>query len=56
MEFLSEWGSQIVLSLVVAVFTYILNKNMKEKDESMKQYQELLIKEADNKTKKEIDI
>lgn len=56
MEFLSEWGSQIILSLVIAVLTYVLNKNMKAKDESMKQYQELLAKEADNKTKKEIDV
>lgn len=56
MEFLSEWGSQIVLSLVIAALTYVLNKNMKAKDESMKQYQELLAKEADDKTKKEIDV
>ena len=56
MKFLSEWGSQIILSLVIAILTYILNKNMKAKDESMKQYQELLAKEADNKTKKEIDV
>lgn len=56
MEFFSEWGSQIILSLVIAILTYILNKNMKAKDESMKKYQELLAKENDDKTKKEIEV
>lgn len=56
MEFLSEWGSQIILSLVIAALTYVLNKNMKAKDESTKRYQELLAKEADTKTKEEIDV
>ena len=55
MEFLSEWGSQIILSLVIAALTYILNKNMRSKEEATKRYQELLSKEEDNKTKKEIE-
>ena len=55
MEFLSEWGSQIILSLVIAALTYVLNKNMKSKDDTTKRYQELLSKEEDNKTKKEIE-
>lgn len=56
MEFLSEWGSQIILSLVIAALTYVLNKNIKSKEETQKHYQELLEKEEDNKTKKEIDL
>lgn len=56
MEFLTEWGSQIILSLVIAALTYVLNKNMKSKDETLKRYQELLAKEEDSKTRKEIDL
>lgn len=56
MEFLSEWGSQIILSLVIAALTYVLNKNIKSKEETQKHYQELLTKEEDDKTKKEIDL
>lgn len=56
MEFLTEWGSQIILSLVIAVLTYILNKNIKEKDKSMEEYQELLKKESDNKTSRAIEV
>lgn len=55
MEFLAEWGSQIVLSLVIAILTYILNKNIKEKDKSMEKYHELLAKESDEKTSKTIE-
>lgn len=55
MGFLAEWSSQIILSLVIAVLTYILNKNIKEKDKSMEKYRELLAKESDNKTSKTIE-
>lgn len=56
MEFLTEWGSQIILSLIIAALTYVLNKNMKSNDETLKRYQELLVKEEDDKTRKEIDL
>lgn len=55
MGFLAEWSSQIILSLVIAVLTYILNKNIKEKDKSMEKYRELLAKESDDKTNKTIE-
>ena len=47
--------SQIILSLVIAVLTYILNKNIKEKDKSVEKYRELLAKESDDKTSKTIE-
>ena len=32
-ELLADWGTQIVLSLVIAILTYFLNKNIKAREE-----------------------
>jgi hypothetical protein len=39
---LLEWGTEIILSLVIAFLTYYFKKADKEKDQRMIHYQELL--------------
>ena len=53
---LLEWGTEIILSLVIAFLTYQFKKSDKQKDETMAHYQELLVKEQDEKTKKAVEV
>lgn len=53
--FLVEWGTEIILSLVIAILTYFFKKGDKEKDAQMKHYQELLEEERQGKTEKLIE-
>lgn len=53
---LLEWGTEIILSLVIAFLTYQFKKSDKQKDEQMAHYQELLVKEQDEKTKKAVEV
>ena len=53
---LLEWGTEIILSLVIAFLTYQFKKSDKAKDEQMVHYQELLVKEQDEKTKKAVEV
>lgn len=54
--FLIEWGSEIILSLVIAMLTYYFKKQDKEKTEQMRHYQELLEEERNGKVEQQIDI
>ena len=54
--FLVEWGTEIILSLVIAMLTYFFKKGDKEKDAQMKHYQELLEEERNGKVEKQIEI
>ena len=51
---LLEWGTEIILSLVIAFLTYHFKKSDNKKDEQMAHYQELLEKEQNEKTKEMI--
>ena len=53
---LLEWGTEIILSLVIAYLTYHFKKSDKEKDQRMVHYQKLLDNERDEKTKKAVEI
>ena len=53
---LLEWGTEIILSLVIAFLTYHFKKSDAKKDEQMVHYQELLTKEQDEKTKKAVQV
>lgn len=53
---LLEWGTEIILSLVIAFLTYYFKKSDAKKDEQMVHYQELLTKEQDEKTKKAVEV
>ena len=53
---LLEWGTEIILSLVIAFLTYYFKKSDAEKDRQMARYQELLEHEQDDKTKKAIEV
>ena len=53
---LLEWGTEIILSFVIAYLTYQFKKSDKEKDQRMAHYQELLDNERDTKTKEMIDV
>ena len=53
---LLEWGTEIILSLVIAFLTYHFKKSDSKKDEQMAHYQKLLIKEQDEKTKKAVEV
>ena len=53
---LLEWGTEIILSLVIAYLTYHFKKSDKEKDKRMVHYQELLDHERDEKTKKAVEV
>lgn len=53
--FLVEWGTEIILSLVIAMLTYFFKKGDKEKDIQMKHYQKLLEEERQGKTEKLIE-
>ena len=50
MTFLAEWGSEIILSLVIAILTYYFKKADKEKDNKLERYQKLLQQEKDEQT------
>lgn len=50
MTFLAEWGSEIILSLVIAILTYYFKKADKEKDRKLEHYQKLLQQEKDEQT------
>lgn len=50
MTFLAEWGSEIILSLVIAILTYYFKKVDKEKDSKLEHYQKLLQQEKDEQT------
>ena len=50
MTFLAEWGSEIILSLVIAILTYYFKKIDKEKDRKLEHYQKLLQQEKDEQT------
>ena len=50
MTFLAEWGSEIILSLVIAILTYYFKKADKEKDNKLEHYQKLLQQEKDDQT------
>ena len=50
MTFLAEWGSEIILSLVIAILTYYFKKADKEKDNKLEHYQKLLQQEKDEQT------
>lgn len=54
--FLVEWGTEIILSLVIAMLTYFFKKGDKEKDAQMKHYQELLEEERSGKIEKQIEV
>ena len=53
---LLEWGTEIILSLVIAYLTYYFKKSDKEKDQRMVHYQELLDHEREEQTKKAIEV
>lgn len=53
---LLEWGTEIILSLVIAFLTYHFKKSDKEKDKRMEHYQTLLEHEQDEKTKKAVEV
>ena len=46
---LAEWGTEIVLSLVIAMLTYYFKKDAKEKDAERQHYQRLLEEERQGK-------
>ena len=50
MTFLAEWGSEIILSLVIAILTYYFKKADKEKDNKLERYQKLFQQEKDEQT------
>lgn len=53
---LLEWGTEIILSLVIAFLTYHFKKSDAEKDKTMARYQELLDHEQEEKTKKAVEV
>ena len=53
---LLEWGTEIILSLVIAYLTYHFKKSAKEKDRRMEHYQELLDHEREEQTKKAVEV
>lgn len=53
---LLEWGTEIILSLVIAFLTYHFKKSDTKKDETMAHYQELLVHEQEEKTKKAVEV
>ena len=53
---LLEWGTEIILSLVIAFLTYHFKKSDAEKDKTMAHYQELLDHEQEEKTKKAVEV
>ena len=53
---LLEWGTEIILSLVIAFLTYYFKKSDAKKDEQMVRYQELLDHEQEEKTKKAVEV
>ena len=55
MTFLAEWGSEIILSLIIAVLTYYFKKADKEKDAKLEHYQKLLQEEKDEQTETMIE-
>ena len=55
MTFLAEWGSEIILSLIIAILTYYFKKADKEKDAKLEHYQKLLQEEKDEKTENMIE-
>lgn len=54
--FLIEWGTEIILSLVIAMLTYYFKKEDKEKEQRMRHYQELLEEERNGKVEQQIDV
>lgn len=55
MTFLTEWGSEIILSLIIAILTYYFKKADKEKDAKLEHYQKLLQEEKDEQTQAMIE-
>ena len=55
MTFLAEWGSEIILSLIIAILTYYFKKADKEKDAKLEHYQKLLQEEKDEQTEAMIE-
>ena len=53
---LLEWGTEIILSLVIAFLTYYFKKSDKEKDKRMEHYQEMLNHEKEEQTKKAVEV
>lgn len=53
--FLVEWGTEIILSLVIAMLTYYFKKDAKEKDAERQHYQQLLEEERNGKTEAMVD-
>ena len=53
---LLDWGTEIILSLVIAYLTYHFKKSDKEKDKRMEHYQELLGHEREEQTKKAVEV
>lgn len=53
--FLIEWGTEIILSLVIAMLTYYFKKDAKEKEAERREYQRLLEEERQGKTEKVMD-
>ena len=53
---LLEWGTEIILSLVIAYLTYHFKKSDKEKDKRREHYQELLDHEREEQTKKAVEV
>lgn len=53
---LLEWGTEIILSLVIAFLTYHFKKSDSKKDEQMAHYQELLEHEQQEKTKELVKV
>ena len=53
---LLEWGTEIILSLVIAYLAYHFKKSDKEKDRRMEHYQELLDHERKEQTKKAVEV
>ena len=54
--FLVEWGTEIILSVVIAMLTYFFKKSDKEKDAQMAHYQQLLEEERNGKIENMIEV
>lgn len=53
--FLTEWGTEILLSLVITMLGYFLKQSIKDKQEQEKRYQELIQNEQTQKIDEQID-
>lgn len=54
--FLTEWGTEIILSLVITMLGYYLKQMAKDKREQEKHYEDLIQGEEDRKVDKKIEV